>query len=199
MYVFGYGSLMSSSSAATTIQGLDSSGCIPAHLEGHTRTFDVAFPNDGSQPDKAYVGPDGSRPGVVLFANLRRAAAPTATNGVLLPVEEGDLDRLAARERRYEVVDVTDQVRPYETWPEPEEPVVAFVGRAEFTALDAVAAGVLDTGYLATIASGVAEWAARCAPFARDFGTSTQLPAAARLVPLQRVAAGPAHGPGGRP
>ena len=55
---------------------------------------------------------------------------------------------------------------------------------------------------LAWIALGVALVGAavvRWAPFARDFGTSTQLPADARLLPLQRLSTGSAHDPGGRP
>lgn len=190
MYVFAYGSLLSPASAAGTIDGLEEAACIPALLEGHVRVFDVAFPNDGSQPDKAYVDPDGNSPPVVLFANVRPRERPTPVNGVLLPVAERDVDRLEARERRYQLVDVTSSIRPYDAWPTPREPVVAFVGSRAFTDPDAVGRGVLGTDYLGTITSGVAEWTQRCPGFDRDFAASTVTPPDGRIVPLRRVPSG---------
>jgi hypothetical protein len=188
MYVFAYGSLMSPASAGSAIHGLTEDRCIPALLAGHVRVFDVAFPNDGSQPDKAYIDADGNRPPVVLFANVRQAGATDATNGVLLPVAEGDVERLVDRERRYDLVDVSPSVRPYDAWAAPAAPILAFVGRPQFTDPDSVDRGVLGTDYAGTIESGVAAWARRCPGFDRDFAASTRTPPRERIVPLRRVA-----------
>ena len=71
MYVFAYGSLLSRASLSTTLPEVSPAQCVPALLDGYERTFDVAFPNDGSQPDKIYRRDGGTDPAVVLFANLR--------------------------------------------------------------------------------------------------------------------------------
>ena len=155
MYVFAYGSLLSTHSAASTLPGLPAEQCVPAHLEGHVRTFDVAFPNDGSQPDKAYFRHDGSRPEAVLFANLRRCADAPPVNGVLVPVAAGDVKRLMERERRYRLVEVGARVRPYRSWTARRARVVTFIGRPGFTGPASVARGVVPSEYLRTIEQGV--------------------------------------------
>src|SRR5699024_11226874 len=95
-YVFGYGSLLHPDSLRRTLPEVDLDACIPAQAADLLRCFDVAFPNDRSQQDKAYYDTDGSRPSRVLLANLR--PSPTApANGAGAPVDADALD--AAGER----------------------------------------------------------------------------------------------------
>lgn len=74
VYVFGYGSLLEPASLHRTVPAVSLHSCLPATAEGYLRAFDVAFPNDGTQVDKAYYAPDGTRPARVLLANLRSAS-----------------------------------------------------------------------------------------------------------------------------
>ena len=201
MHVFAYGSLLHEDSLRTTLPRVQESQCIPALLPGHVRTFDVAFPNDGSQDDKAYVDGTGLRPPVVLFANIQPSGAH-AVNGILIPVTGSELGALRARERRYEARDVTRLVRT--AHPEGSVPtgVAAFVGREEFTAADSVALGVVGLEYLETITTGVERWEARSPGFRAQFVASTVAPSAEQVVVLRRVdgaAPGAGPGPGRRP
>jgi hypothetical protein len=187
MFVFAYGSLLSHRSAATSLPGLDAGQCVPAQLAGHVRTFDVAFPNDTTQPDKRYYHHDGSRPEAVLFANLRPSGAAAPVNGVLLPMVGDQLNRLMRRERRYRLVEVTALASTYPSWSMPRARIFAFVGRASYTESAAVARGVVPSSYLGTIKAGVADWDRRCPGFAADFAASTQAPSDERVIPLRRI------------
>lgn len=187
MYIFAYGSLLSTRSAASTLPGLQPGHCVPASVVGHVRTFDVAFPNDASQSDKRYFHEDGSRPEHVLFANLRPCSGTATVNGILLPVDSDDLDALRNRERRYDLAEVGAHVRPYQNWRMRQVRVFTFVGRSGFTHPASVARGVVPSSYLGTIMEGVGEWDSRCPGFGADFAASTQHPAAERVVPLRRL------------
>lgn len=186
-YVFAYGSLLNAGSARRTLSRFRVDECAPARLEGHVRTFDVAFPNDGSQPDKAYFLPDGSRPATVLLANVRPDPGGASANGVLVPVDAADLRRLMVRERRYALVDVTDRVQPYPGWATSRARVAVFIGRPRFTVPAAASIGIASSAYLAIIEQGVREWDRRCPGFAADYAASTRLPGADRIAPLRRV------------
>ena len=98
-YVFAYGSLLSPASLARTLPNTRLTDVVGARLTGFVRTFDVAFPNDGSQGDKAYFDPSGGRPSHVLFANVVASSAGEAVNGVLVPMGPGDIALLVNRER----------------------------------------------------------------------------------------------------
>lgn len=187
MYVFAYGSLLSIRSATDTLPGLQSRHCVPARVAGHVRTFDVAFPNDASQPDKTYHRGDGSRPGAVLFANLRSHAAAPPVNGVLVPVGAIDLARLRKRERRYELVELRHGVRPYPPWSLRRARILAFVGRPRFTGSASAERGVVASEYFDSIMEGVRDWDIRCPGFGADFAASTRAPDQGRVVPLRRV------------
>ena len=125
-HIFAYGSLLNPASLLRTLLDADPASAMPAQLHGYRRSFTVAFPNDGSQTDKAYFDDAGPRPAFVLFADIEptsRAAAPSVdgslraaaplvdeplkaggsgpVNGVLLPVGAAQLDLLIERERRY--------------------------------------------------------------------------------------------------
>ena len=190
-YVFAYGSLLDPQSLRGTLPAVDLQVAHGARLHGYTRRFDVAFPNDGSQGDKAYFDAHGDRPPFVLFANVVPAAMAMAerpVNGARVRVTRAELSRLVQRERRYRLVDVTADVEvrlatgaaasgPDRTW--------VFVGRAEFTSPQAVSAAVASREYLATIDAGVAYWEARQPGFRQGFRASTTWPA--RVVDLRRV------------
>jgi hypothetical protein len=172
MYVFAYGSLMCPASLLGSLPDVALDECVPARCAGFTRTFDVAFPNDGSQPDKAYFDERGGRPEHVLFANL--ADDGGVANGVCVPVREEDLGVLHDRERRYELVDVSDRVVGYPGVPGPAGEVLAFLGRAEFRALERAATGVVPRSYAAAVESGAMYWDGRVPGFFDDYAASTR-------------------------
>lgn len=136
MYVFAYGSLMDPASLRRTLPRVALGGCRPARCVGYQRSFSVAFPNDGSQGDKAYLDATGRRPPVVLFCDLQPLDGPGrddragvlcsaeavdpgtefgsdvgAVDGVCVPVDAQALDALRRRERRYDLVELTASVR----------------------------------------------------------------------------------------
>ncbi|WP_277050028.1 gamma-glutamylcyclotransferase family protein [Ruania albidiflava] len=183
-YVFGYGSLLHPESLRRTLSEMDLDACIPARAAGLVRCFDVAFPNDGSQQDKAYYDTDGSRPPRVLLANLRPQTGVSA-NGVCLPVDADGLDALRARERRYAPRQIA--VEPYPGWPAPEGVVLAFLGQAEFTRPDDVSRGLLSSRYRDLVVTGAQHWEGQVRGFGADFHASTHLPPAEQIHTLQRV------------
>lgn len=185
-YVFGYGSLLHPRSLHRTLPEIEPLDCIPGTARGMVRCFDVAFPNDGSQPDKAYFAADGLRPPRILLCNLRPSAGRGA-NGICIPVTARELDALRDRERRYSAADITELVTTYSTHPTPLGPVLAFLGRTEFTGPADVGRGVLSADYRDTILSGVDYWDQHVAGFAEDFHTGTQLPPTDRVQRLRRV------------
>lgn len=182
--VFAYGSLLNPASLARTLPGLDDHQCLPAHCFGMLRSFGVAFPNDGSQPDKWYADDRGHRPARILFAELTPDAGRT-TNGVLIPVTRSGLAYLQARERRYQLIDVSDRITLWEG-PRPALPIAAFIGRAEFTRPAEVAAGVVPAAYLALIRAGVRFWDQRAPGFQAAFTASTLNPPPERVSVLSR-------------
>ena len=186
-YLFAYGSLMEPASLALTLPGIDLDACVPAECEGFVRSFEVAFPNDGSEPDKAYFSADGGRPGVVLFCHLRPEPRAGAY-GVCVPVNRACLAALRRRELRYQLVGLGSRVRPLADAGRAGLPstVSAFVGRRRFTSPGPVARGVVAADYLAGIRRGAAHWETRSPGFLAGFEASTVLPAADRVVQLTR-------------
>lgn len=186
VYVFAHGSLLCPESLASTLPDVDLDGCVPARCHGYRRTFGVAFPNDGSQADKAFFAPDGGRPGYVVFADLVPAPGRTV-NGVCVPVDDAALGALARRERRYTTREITDGIAPYPGCDLPAGTVVAFVGREEFTRDEDVERGVVPRRYVDTILRGASYWASVCDGFEEDLRASTDLPPPARIMDLTRV------------
>ena len=184
--VFGYGSLLEPRSLHRTLPEIDLADCVPAIAEGLSRCFSLAFPNDGSQRDKAYYSADGDRPPRILLCDLRPDPG-RRVNGICIPVGPGELAALRARERRYTATDITELVTAYPDHPAPVGRILAFLGRPEFTEAEDVAQGVLSAAYRDTILAGAAYWQQRVAGFAADFHTSTDLPAQHRIQPVRRV------------
>ncbi len=107
-WVFGYGSLVSPASMASTIgRPVDSSDTAVAHLDGFGRRW-----NYGSmhlRGDWHHDGVDVAS-GLVISLGLE-ASANESCNGVVVRVTEGELAALDWRERDYERTDVTDLIR----------------------------------------------------------------------------------------
>lgn len=185
-YVFGYGSLLDPHSLRRTLPEIDPGDCIPAKAGGMIRCFDVAFPNDGSQQDKAYYAADGHRPPRILLCNLRPAPGRSA-NGICIPVGPRELAAVRDRERRYTATDVTDLITAHPGRAAPAGQVLAFLGRAEFSRSADAAHGVLSAAYRDTVLAGASYWDRQVSGFAAEFEAGTQLPSADRVQPLRRV------------
>lgn len=99
-YVFGYASLVS----------LEDAGALPGRLCGYRRNWGVAMNNwEGGEGAKHWLDREsGERPHIrVAYLDLREQP-DSAVNGLALPVDEGRLVELDAREINYERVEVTD-------------------------------------------------------------------------------------------
>ena len=162
-------------------------------MSGYARLWNVAFPNDGSQGDKAYYDEENRRPPIVLFANM--AAIPEAShrpvNGVLVPVEDDELSRLRKRELRYHLVDITEHFEPYAEAREQLKlrryRASGFVGREVFTQEEDVKRGVIPRSYMDTVLRGVSFWEERARGFEGDYHASTIIPPETEITPLRRV------------
>lgn len=190
--VFAYGSLLNPASASRTLPDLAWPRCLPAHCTGMLRTFGVAFPNDGSETDKWYADDRGHRPPRILFADLTPEPGVTV-NGVLIPVTEAELQRLIARELRYELVDVANQVTLWDGT-RPAGRVTIFVGRPEFTHSADVATGVVPAAYVASIHAGARFWDRHVRGFEAAFTASTLRPPLSRVASLTRFDQAPRPG-----
>jgi len=180
-HLFAYGSLLSPVSLLSTLPAVDIDDVVPATLVGYRRVFNVAFPNDGSQPDKAYFDEAGGRPPFVLFSNL--TSSPSASvNGVLVPVSDAQLEALCERERRYNLVAGSART---DTAASPR-PILTFVGADPFTATEDVRAGVVAASYLNLLVDGAHFWEQRHPGFLDEFHASTQIPTDT-VVALRRV------------
>lgn len=217
VYVFGYGSLLEPDSLHRSVPEVEIQNCIPATVQGFVRRFDVVFPNDGSQSDKAYFDADGNRARGVLLCNIdaanpsegRGAGVPdwgstgnAGVNGICIPVGPAEFAALRARELRYREVDLSRWLRTYPGWKFPDrtgrvgttasrtasaEAVIAFAGREEFTRPGKAERGILPREYLQGIQDGATHWEAQVSGFVADFEASTELPPVERIQSLHRV------------
>jgi len=107
-WVFGYGSLVSPDSVATTIgRPVDrDAGYVAAVLHGFERRW-----NYGSLRQRAdWIGPHG-RVGAGVVVSLGLAAAGAAsTNGAIVRVTDREFEALDRRESDYDRIDVTDRI-----------------------------------------------------------------------------------------
>lgn len=124
--VFAYGSLVSTRSLAE-ILGREVDVSRGASLRGWRRGWSLKRDNHSSEKTFARRD-DGRRPRWILSLNVEpHAPATTGPNGLLIGVSEQDLTRLDIRERRYERIDVTDQI----SLAQPEPAAVAEVAGFE--------------------------------------------------------------------
>jgi len=187
VHVFSYGSLTDPGSLSRTLPEVDLAACVPAVCRDYARSFSVAFPNDGSETDKAYFDLRGGRPDVVLFCDIRPTPRQRV-NGICLPLDEIALEALRRRELRYDLVDVTELTSAYPAAHAGlSGPVVTFIGKSRFTRPDDVARGMVSADYLETVEGGAAYWDQRYPGFADDYRATTVSPDPTRVVPLTRV------------
>ena len=104
-WLFGYGSLVSPASLATTIGRHPGDAVSVAHVDGYGRRW-----NYGSKVLRGDWVNDGVKVVGGLVVSLGVAAAgDESCNGVVFDVDDDELAALDWRERDYERVDITDQ------------------------------------------------------------------------------------------
>lgn len=108
-WIFGYGSLVSPSSLASTIGRTVTvgEGMHVAELAGYQRAW-----NYGSEVLRGdWVGDDGQQTIGGLVVSLGIVAAPAdSINGVVFAIDDEELADLDWRERAYDRIDVTDRI-----------------------------------------------------------------------------------------
>ncbi len=105
--IFAYGSLASRASAERTL-GRPVERLGVARLAGWRRRWSQA--RDNLRSEKTFArADDGTMPPYCLGLNIERETG-AGPNGVLIEITQGDLDRLAVREIRYDRVEVTDEI-----------------------------------------------------------------------------------------
>lgn len=119
LFIFGYGSLVSSASVSRTLRREIQQQHMPlALLHGFARDWEIRVPivfDDGHACNGQF---------------LDISPQPDATvNGVLIPVTEGELEMLSRREAQYDAVEVGARIQPALA---PGAKVLAFQGRHEF-------------------------------------------------------------------
>lgn len=157
--VFAYGSLASLASAERTLGRPVTHGA-PARLAGWQRRWSQLRDNIATEKTFARAD-DGTLPPYCLGLNVERASGP-GPNGALIEVTEAELERLDAREIRYERIDVTGEIeaegplgfdrvatfraKPANFAPSPPSGAVilATYARAVEAAFDSIGPGQLD-------------------------------------------------------
>jgi len=126
VWVFGYGSLVSPTSLGgtlgrTPVRGRD---FLAAEVQGWSRRWNYGI---RTQPG-SLIGPDAQRVSVLVALGVVEASEEWM-NGVIALVHPEELRRLDARERNYDRVDVTDQIRVLDDSPQTEtiDRVVVYV------------------------------------------------------------------------
>ena len=107
--LFAYGSLVSAASTGRTL-GREIRRSSVARLPGWRRRWSQVRDNRSTEKTFAHAE-SGAVPSHCLGLNLEPDSVGSGPNGVLLEVSDEELARLATREIRYEVVDVTDAMR----------------------------------------------------------------------------------------
>lgn len=178
--VFAYGSLVDPASASVTLERAVEE-VWPAHLRGWRRRFSQARDNRACEKTFARVD-DGTIPERVLGLNVERDANGGKTpNGALIEVSEAELDRLNAREIRYDRVEVTSEVAAGEA---PEfDRVYAYVAKAAHFAAETPPGAVIIRSYAATVEAAFEA----LGPGHRDEYVRTTLPYPAELIDARLI------------
>lgn len=146
--MFGYGSLAIVPSRVPG-RAFAANGFV-ADLAGFERLWGVAMDNRRDLPGYKYYTDDrGRRPELyVTFLDIRERAG-ASVNGVCIPVDDGRLGELDARERNYERVDVSDRlgVDGARIWTY----VGTAPGRRRLTRGRELGQAVIDANYLALV------------------------------------------------
>lgn len=113
-YIFGYGSLVNQEALQQYLgRKCGVSEARLCQLRGFRRCWNVAMDNQVDLPEyKYYTDPEtGDRPGLfVAFLNIRPSESSMIT-GILFQVNEKELRQLDLRERNYQRIEVTDQIK----------------------------------------------------------------------------------------
>ena len=145
--VFGYGSLVSARSAATTLGRPEPTPLRPARLRGWRRRWSQA--RDNHRSEKSFALADGSLPPHVLSLNVERGeddAGPV--NGVLIELTEAEFDRLDLREVRYNRIEVTELVEADGPLP---DPVIVYSAKDEHFAPEPPPGAIILATYAAAV------------------------------------------------
>jgi cation transport regulator ChaC len=112
VWLFGYGSLVSPASVEGTLgRPVElSTGFGRATLSGYRRAWIASMANIHNDPTDKYFVDASRRRFEGTVSSLGIYPAPGEMNGVILRLEEADLDAFDKRERRYSRVDVTESV-----------------------------------------------------------------------------------------
>lgn len=157
--VFAYGSLVSAASAAETLgrpprTGWPDGDAAPAMLRGWRRRFSVIRDNRACEKTFA-LDADGSLPDHVLGLNIEPTGDPgDRVNGLLIAVSAAELERLDARELRYDRREVA--VEPAAA-AERFSAVLTYVAKPEHHAPAAPPGAVILRSYVAAVEAAFAE------------------------------------------
>lgn len=147
--LFAYGSLVSPDSAARTL-GRPVLDAVPARLAGWQRRWSQARDNLGCEKTFARRS-DGSLPRHVLGLNVERAEGTGGPNGVLIEIGERELERLDVREMRYDRVEVTAEVEPWDGRPARFDLVFAYSAKPEHHAPQPLPDSVVLASYVRAV------------------------------------------------
>lgn len=140
--VFGYGSLVLPESIQMTLgRAIPMSPAV--RLRGWRRRFSQA--RDNLSCEKTFECDDGRRPEWILGLNVEEGedeAGPV--NGVVLELEEHELDRLDIREIRYDRVEVTDLIEGDHDLP---ERIITYTAKSDHFAPEPPADSVILSTY----------------------------------------------------
>jgi hypothetical protein len=148
--VFGYASLVDPQSAGGTL-GRPVRGA-PARLPGWRRRWSLF--RDNLREEKTFaIEPGGEVPPFVLGLNLEPAPdSPSGVNGVLIEVNEVELERLDLREIRYDRLDVTELILADHGF----EEIVTYVAKQSHFCSEPPAGAVILSRYASTVRAGFA-------------------------------------------
>ena len=113
-YVFGYGSLLSTAStASTTGDHSHHQTYIPARLYGYSRSWD-AVRHSNQMSEKKYLRLDNwDITDKFCWCNIKRSADNDFLNGICYEIDEKDFIKLDYRETGYTRIDISKHISPY--------------------------------------------------------------------------------------
>ncbi len=118
MYIFGYGSLINLPSVSNALKRtLNKSDLLPVVLDGYVRSW---------RGKETLLFETLGRTATGAFLDLK-SEAKSYVNGVLVTVNEKELEQLKLREKNYDCIEVTDSIRGAAS----AGPVFTFVAKSD--------------------------------------------------------------------
>jgi len=163
-YVFGYGSLMSPESIEESLdRKIQLTDLIPCQLHGYIRRWNACVPYIFEDEASGEFSID------VVFLNLERREY-ASVNGVLLPVNQVDLDALDRRELVYNRLIVTSQVCANQ----PVQGVVyTYVAQPEYSRKVRLQHGLIMSDYIELVEAACREFGEE---FLKEYHRTTLMP-----------------------